>query len=173
MNDRGPFIDVDLLPAVSGLEAPTVGPHEYVLIDDDRKRCQVVSEGDLEASYVDNNIHTFKLDGVDWLTLAVDDESVNIVYTTGARTSFLLGSISLDWGKKATQYYKVNGVSYPIDDHGALLFNNTNTPRLVAMRTWYLAEAKRVNDERIKIAEVVHIFAGTIGALGTARGELP
>ena len=40
---------------------------------------------------------------------------------------------------------------YPINDSGELLFDAINTPRLVAMRTWYHNEAKRVNDERLEI----------------------
>jgi hypothetical protein len=66
----------------------------------------------------------------------------------------LLGSISFGAGQRAKQYAKAHGVIYPIDKFGALLFNKTNTPRLVAMRTWYHEEAKRVNDTRLEIAEM-------------------
>lgn len=173
MPHRGPFIDADLLPSVAGLEPPSVGPREYVLVDADERVCRVISEQELDASYVDNNIHTFKLDQVDWLTLNVDKEWVRITYTTGARTELLLGAISLGPGKVPEEYYKTEGVIYPIDSKGGRLLNATNTPSLVAMRTWYLNEARRAIDERIKIAEIVHHFSQAIGALGTARGELP
>ena len=172
MPNRGPFIDVDLLPTVAGLEVPSVGPREFVLVDDDERVCRVISERELDASFVDSNIDTFKLDQVDWLTLEVDKEDVNITYSTGAKTALRLGSISLGGGKMATQYYKTKGVIYPIDDVGTLLLNGANTPNLVAVRTWYHTEARRVIDERIKIAEIVHVFGQAIGALGTAHGEL-
>ena len=55
---------------------------------------------------------------------------------------------------------------YPINDSGELLFDAINTPRLVAMRTWSSDEAKRVNDERLEIAEIVHAFANVIAELG-------
>jgi hypothetical protein len=175
MPNRGPFIDVDLLPSVAGLEVPSVGPREYVLVDDDERVCRVISEKELDASYVDHHIDTFKLDQVDWLTLNVDQEMVKIKYTTGAKTELLLGAISLGPGKVPEEYYKTKGVIYPLDPGrpGDLLLNASTTPALVAMRTWYLNEARRAIEERIKIAEVVHIFAGTVGALGNARGELP
>jgi len=160
------FVDSDLLPSVPGLDPPTVQPHTYMLLDDDEKVCRVISEDELEESYVDNNIDTFKLQGVDWLTLDVDKESVDIKYFGGAKTSVLLGSISFGAGKRADQYAKKDGVIYPIDDFGTLLLSATNTPRLVAMRTWYHKEAKRVNDQRIEIAEMVHQFAHAIGHLG-------
>jgi len=172
MSTRVTFIDSDLLPSVAGLEPPTVESHTYVLLDDDEKLCRIISEDELEESYVDNNIDTFQLQGVDWLTLDVDKEDVNIVYFGGARTSLLLGSISFGAGRRAEQYAQSKGVIYPIDNSGALLLNGTNTPRLVAMRTWYHKEAKRVNDERIEIAEVVHIFGQAIGHLGTGAGHL-
>lgn len=172
MSTRVTFIDSDLLPSVPGLELPTVESHTYMLLDDDEKVCRVISEGELEESYVDNNIHTFRLQVVDWLTLDVDKKDVNIVYFSGARTSLLLGSIAFGAGRRAEQYAKVKGVIYPIDDSGALLLNATNTPRLVAMRTWYHKEAKRVNDERIQIAEMVHRFGQAISHLGNHASHL-
>jgi hypothetical protein len=175
MPNRGPFIDVELLPSVAGLEVPSVGPREYVLVDNDQQACRVISERELDASYVDNNIKTFKLDQVDWLTLAVDKEWVTIQYTNGATTKLLLGAISLGAGRMPDEYYKTNGIIYPLNPAkpGDLLLNATTTPSLAAIRKWYLDEARRVNDERIKYAEVVHIFTKTIGSLGNARGELP
>lgn len=172
MSTRVSFIDSDLLPSVSGLELPTVELHTYPLVDDDDKVCRIISEDELEESYVDNNIDTFRLEAVDWLTLDVDREYVEIVYFGGARTSLLLGSISFSVGTTAEQYAKSNGVIYPINSFGGLLLDATNTPRLVAMRTWYHREAKRVNDQRIEIAEVVHSFAGIIGHLGNTVGHL-
>lgn len=169
---RGPFIDVGLLPPVAGLEVPTVGPHEYVLVDGDERVCRVIGDRELDASYVDNNIETFKLDGVDWLTLDVDKEAIKIVYFNGSAASFPLGWVSLEAGRTADQYYKTKGVIYPIDNAGALLLNATNTPNLVRIRRWYHKEARRVNDQRIQIAEVVHAFAEAIGALGNAGSEL-
>jgi hypothetical protein len=173
MTTRVTLIDADLLPPVPpDLELPTVESHTYVLLDDDEKVCRIISEDELEESYVDNNIDTFRLRAVNWLTLEVDKETVDIVYLNRAKASLLLGSIALTPGKRADQYAKKDGVIYPIDEFGALLFNATNTPRLVAMRTWYHKEAKRVNDQRIEIAEVVHKFSQMIGVLGNTAGHL-
>jgi len=165
---RVQLINADLLPPVAGLDEPTVESHTYTLVDDDRQECRVISEDELEEAYVDNDIDTFKLRNVNWLTLDVDKQYVDITYSSGIKASVLLGAIDFDNGQRADQYGKSHGVIYPIDDSGALLLNKTNTPRLVAMRTWYWNEAKRVNDERIEIAEVVHSFAEAIGALGNA-----
>jgi hypothetical protein len=171
---RGPFIDSDLLPPVPGLDPPTLEPRTYVLVDNDAKVCRVISEVELEASYVDNNIESFQLQDINLLTLDVDNHDVNITYSSGAKTSLMLGSIDFEDGRMAEQYGQSNGVIYPISDSGELLFDAINTPRLVAMRTWYHNEAKRVNDERLEIAETVHAFAHVIAELGeqAERGHL-
>ncbi len=168
MPNHRPFIDVTLLPPVSGLEAPTVGPHEHVLLDDDEKMCRVIEDGELRESYVDDNINTYHLRDLNWLTLAVDKEIVDLVYFDGRRASTRLGSISLESGQPAKQYGKKKGVIYPIDDQGNRIFDDTNTPNLTAIRRWYLSEAKRAIDRRVEIAEIVHVFAKTIGASGSA-----
>ncbi|MGB8645247.1 MAG: hypothetical protein WCF84_08410 [Anaerolineae bacterium] len=160
--------DSDLIAEVPGLKLPTVEAHTYILVDDDAKECRVISEDELEASYVDNNIHTFQLQEVNLLTLDVDNQYVTITYSSGAQTSLLLGSIDLGGGGLVEQYAKRNGVIYAIDDAGHVQLDATNTPNLVYVRKWYLGEAKRVNDERIEIAELVHDFAEAIGELGHA-----
>ena len=160
------------MPAVEGLDLPTLEPRTYYLIDDDEKVCRVIDDAEFQAAYVDNLIETFKLRNVDWLTLAVDKEYVDIVYANGCKAAILLGSIDYAPGPRAAEYTKIKGVIYPIDATGTSLLNATNTPNLVAMRTWYWEEAKRVNDERIRIAEVVHSFAQIINQLGTARDTI-
>jgi hypothetical protein len=162
-NPRPILVDGDLLPSVPGINLPTVGPHQHVLLDDDQHVCRVIDDRELTASYADNNINTFKLRKVDFLTLDCDKETVDITYFNGTRAALLLGSISLDSGRKATQYQKSNGVIYPINDAGNRLLNGTNTPRLVAMRTWYHNEARRVHAERVEIAEIVHSFTEILG----------
>lgn len=164
-------VRVQLIPMdeMDGVTLPSVSPREYVVIDHDEKVCRVVDEDEFNASYVDRNIDTFKLRGVNWLTLDVDRNIVDIDYDDGRRASFVLGAIDLSAPVRTDQYGKSGGVIYPIDDSGALRLNATDTPNLAAMRRWYLREAKRVNDERIKIAEVVHQFAQIINVLGTAH----
>jgi hypothetical protein len=151
-----------------GVKLPVLEPHTYALLDDDAQQCRVISEDELEASYVDNNIGTYQLQDVSWLTLDVDNQYVTITYSSGAQTSLLLGSIDLGRGPSADQYVKRNGIIYSIDGSGSVLLDADNTPNLVAIRNWYLAEAKRVNDERLQIAEIVHAFTEDIAGLGHA-----
>lgn len=160
--------DSEQLPDVANLDLPTVDENKYVLVDNDAKECRVIGEDEFNASYVDNNIETFQLEGLNMLTLDVDNQFVTLTYSGGIQTGLLLSSFDFDSGTKAEEYGKTNGVIYPIDASGAFLFNATNTPNLIAVRTWYHTEAKRVNDERIEIAEVVHAFASAIGGLGHA-----
>ena len=160
------------MPEVDGVDLPTIEPRTYFLIDDDEKVCRVIDDAEFQAAYVDNRIDTFKLRNVDWLTLAVDKEHVDIVYEDGRKAALLLGSIDYAPGRRADEYTKIRGVIYPIDVTGTSLLNATNTPNLVAMRTWYWEEAKRVNDQRIEIAEVVHSFAQIVNQLGTARDTI-
>ena len=164
-------VRVQLIPMdeMEGVTLPSVSSREYVVIDHDDRVCRVVDEDEFNAAYVDRNIDTFKLRGVNWLTLDVDKNVVDIDYDDGRRASFVLGAIDLSAPVRADQYGKRGGVIYPIDDSGALRLSATDTPNLAAMRRWYLNEAKRVNDERIRIAEVVHQFAQIINVLGTGH----
>lgn len=168
MPNHRPFIDVTLLPAVPGLEAPTVGPHEHVLLDDDEQVCRVIDDRDLEESYVDDNINTFRLRDLNWLVPEVDKEILDLVYVDGRRASMRLGSISLEPSRMAEQYGKKSGVIYAIDRQGNRIFDRSNTPNLAFIRRWYLTEVKKLIDTRVEIAEVTHAFASTIGALGNA-----
>lgn len=164
----------DVLPPVSGLDPPIVEEHKYTLVDDDAKVCRILGEDEFNEAYVDNNIQTFQLQGVDLLTLDVDNQFVTFTYASGNQTSLLLGSIDYGAGPMAEEYGKTNGVIYPIDAAGTLLLNNTNTPNLVAIRTWYYNEAKRLNDDRLEMAEIVHAFAFIIkGGANFNYGDLP
>jgi hypothetical protein len=162
------ILDPDSPLIAEGVNLPVVEPRTYVLLDDDAQECRVIPEDELEESYVDNNIQTYQLQDVNWLTLDVDNQYVTITYSSGVQTSLLLGSIDLGEGRSAEQYVKRNGIIYPIDESGSVLLDANNTPNLVAIRNWYLAEAKRINDERLEIAEVVHAFAENIASLGHA-----
>ena len=156
---------------VPGVNLPVTDPRSYVLVDNDAQTCRVISDADLRASYVDNNMDTFRLQDIDWLTLDVDNQYVSIKYTTGAATALQLGSIDFGAPVRTDQYGQSDGIIYPIDSSGKLALNATNTPNLTAIRTWYEGEAKRVNDERLQIAEVVHSFAEIIGSLGNAADQ--
>jgi hypothetical protein len=159
---RGPFLVVDPDLVAQGHNLPAE-LNTYVLIDNDAKVCRVIKQDEFDASFVENNIQTFQLQDVNLLTLDVDNHNVTLSYASGAQAVLLLGSISLSGGGMAGQYGQSNGIIYPIDDGGAALLDATNTPHLVRIRTWYLNEAQRVNDQRIEIAEVVHDFADIIG----------
>jgi len=169
---RGNFLIVDsdseLIAELPDLNLPSLEAHTYPLLDDDLKECRIITEDELEASYVDNNIDVFQLQEIDWLTLDVDNQYVTITYDGGDQTSVLLGSIEYGGGGRVEQYAKRNNIIYPIDASGHLKFDATNTPQLVAIRTWYYNEAKRVNDEHLEIAEMVHAFSEAIGELGHA-----
>ncbi|HET8670241.1 MAG TPA: hypothetical protein VFM05_06305 [Candidatus Saccharimonadales bacterium] len=151
--------DSDLLTEVPGLDLPSLEPHTYVLVDDDARECRIISEDELEESYVDNNIETFVLEDVNAFALdLIDSEYLRITYNTGAQISLLLGSVDFHGGARVDQYAKRNDIIYPIDDSGHLKLNATNTPNLVNVRKWYLEEARRVNDEHLEIADLVHRF---------------
>jgi hypothetical protein len=168
---RGPFLVVDPDLVAEGHNLPAE-LNTYVLIDNDAKVCRVIKQDEFDASFVDNNIQTYQLQDVNWLTLDVDNHNVTLTYTSGAQAVLLLGSIDLNGsGTTAAQYGQSNGIIYPIDDGGAALLDATNTPNLVRIRTWYLNEAQRVNDQRIQMAEVVHAFSENIAGLSGAGGD--
>ena len=155
---------------IPGLVLPSVDPGSNVLIDDDAKVCRVITDDERDAASIDRNIDTFQLQDINLLTLDVDNHNVTITYKNGASITLLLGSIEYAAPVRASQYGQRNGLIYPIDANGNPLLNATDTPNLVAIRTWYFNEAKRVNDERIEIAETVHAFTDAIGNLSGAAG---
>ncbi len=156
------------LGSIPGLDLPTVDPGSNALFDNDAKVCRIISDDELHAAYVDDNIDTFQLQNVNLLTLDVDNQFVTLTYANGAGIDMLLGWIDYAAPPRTTQYGQTAGIIYPIDANGNPLLNATNTPNLVAIRKWYAAEARRVNDQRVEIAEVVHSFAEIIGTLGNA-----
>ena len=98
------------------------------------------------------------------------------LHTTGIIVKDAIDHIVLLDGLPAELIHRIDGVRLyaPNLRHVDLAapgyyFLATDTPNLAAMRRWYLAEAKRVNDERIKIAEVVHTFAKVINVLATGH----
>ena len=147
---------------IPDLELPETESRNYALVDNDAKACRVISDVDLDASYVDNNIDTYRLLDIDWLTIDVDNQYVSIKYINGATTALQLGSIDFGAPVRTDQYGQSDGIIYPINSSGQPALNATNTPHLATIRTWYHKEAKRVNDERLQLAEVVHSFAQII-----------
>ena len=133
----------------------------------------MLSEDELRAAYVDSNIDTFQLlQDVSWLTLDVDNQYVNVKYTNGASTTLLLGSIDYGASVRTEQYGQSSGIIYPIDADGNLVLNATNTPSLKAMRVWYNSEAKRINDQRLQIAEIVASIVPS-SPLPSTQGHCP
>ena len=157
--------DPEILADVPGLVLPSTEPRSYTLVDNDAKVCRSISDDELQATYVDNNIDTYQLLDVNLLTLDVDNQYVTLNYTNGANTALLLGSIDYGAPVRTEEYGQSNGIIYPIDSDGNLLLNATNTPNLAAIRVWYYNEAKRINDQRLQIAEIVHSFAQNISDL--------
>ncbi len=153
---------------ISGQTLPSVDPGSNVLIDDDARVCRVITDDERDAASIDRNIDTFQLQDINLLTLDVDNHNVTITYTGGASITILLGSIDYAAPVRAAQYGQRNGLIFPIDADGNPLLNATDTPNLVAIRTWYFNEAKRVNDQRLEIAETVHAFADAINNLSSA-----
>jgi hypothetical protein len=131
----------------------------------------VLSEDELRAVYVDSIIDTFQLQDVSWLTLDVDNQYVNVKYTNGASTTLLLGSIYYGAPVHTEQYGQSSGIIYPIDADGNLVLNATN-PNLRAMRVWYNSEAKRINDQRLQIAEIVASIVPS-SPLPSTQGHCP
>ena len=132
----------------------------------------MLSEDELRAAYIDSNIDTFQLQDVSWLTLEVDNQYVNVKYTNGASTTLLLGSIYYGAPVRTEQYGQSSGIIYPIDADGNLVLNATNTPNIKAMRVCYNSEAKRINYQRLQIAEIVASIVPS-SPLPSTQGHCP
>jgi hypothetical protein len=163
-------LDQDLLNGKGKLPSD---PHKYVLIDDDAKQCSLIDDDELDASYVDRHVDHYQLDGIETWPQVPNPDNHNVIlsYKNGTQTSVSVGSISLDNGMVPDQYYKSQGVIYPIGQSGAVLLNATNTPNLSYIRQhyWDLAAKKTSND--VFMASIVATFAGDVAALAHA-GEM-
>jgi hypothetical protein len=159
--------DPDLV--AQGVNLPEVDSRSYVLVDNDAGNCTRISDDDLAATFVDNHIASFQLLGIDWLTLDVDNQTLSITYESGATAQVPLGSIGDSMPGPSEVYGRSNGIIYPIDDNGNVILNGSTTPNLLKIRAWYHDEAKRVNDQRIQIAEVVHAFADILDVTANSQ----
>jgi hypothetical protein len=153
--------DPDLVS--QAVDLPEVDPGSYTLVDNDGKSCRRITDDDLAAWSVDNHIASFRLLDINWLTLDVDNQTLSLTYESGATARVVLGSIADSTPGPPPFYGQSNGIIYPIDESGNLLLNGSTTPNLVAIRAWYHGEAKRVNDQRLQVAEVAHAFTDIIG----------
>jgi hypothetical protein len=160
----------------SGVNLPEVDPGSYVLVDNDAKVCRTITDDDLAVASVDNNIATFRLLDINWLTLDIDNQTLSITYTDGRTANVVLGSINYNSAPVRSQEFgQTDGVIYPIDEEGNPLLDLSNTPNLAAIHVWYWREAKRVNDEHLQMAELVHAFTEDIAHLAEtshAVGEI-
>lgn len=155
------MFDPNVRPAV-------VDPNTYQLLDDDAKQCSIIGDDDLNAAYVDRNIASYRLDGIEtWPQVPnPDNHNVIITYQSGAQATVSIGSIGLDPGPAPDQYYKTGGIIYPIDQSGASLFNATTTPNLAYIRNQYWNMALKQSETNVMLAEIVATFASAISALG-------
>ena len=152
------------------VQLPVVQPNTYQLLDDDAKQCSIIGDDDLNAAYVDKNIASYRLDGIEtWPQVPnPDNHNVIITYQNGIQATISIGSIGLDPGPAPDQYYKTGSIIYPIDQSGASLFNATNTPNLTYMRNQYWDMARKQTETNVMFAEIVATFSSAIGALGHA-----
>jgi len=150
----------------SKIDLPAVDGGNYVLIDNDAKLCRLITDDDIAQASVDNNIATFRLLDVNWLTLDIEDQTLSITYTDGRTANVILGSINYNSAPARSQEFgQSEGIIYPIDDDGGPLLDLSNTPNLAGIHIWYWQEAKRINDERLQMAEIVHAFSEDIAHL--------
>jgi hypothetical protein len=156
--------------AAQGVEVPSVEPNKYVLLDDDAQQCSVIGDDELYASYVDRNINTYRLDGIEsWPEVPnPDHHNVILKYEDGNEISISIGSISLDPGETPAQYWKTKGIIYPIDSSGAALLDATNTPNLSYIRNKYWDMAREKVKTDLFFAEIVATFASDVAGLGHA-----
>jgi hypothetical protein len=165
------FVNIDdLKDQVANPDPPTVDRRTYVLLDDDAKQCSIIGDDELNASFVDRNIDTYKLDGIETWPQVPNPDKHNVILTYKDRhqTSVLIGSISLDNGPAPDQYYKSGGTIYPIDKSGASLLDATNTPNLSYIRNKYWDMARQKVQTDLMFAQIVATFAGAVSALGHA-----
>lgn len=172
---RGPFISQDELdrlghPVPEGMELPTVEAHDYVIDDEDSQSCYRISEHDLAPMFIDNPVEATPVQPDVW-TLETDNEYVTFTYDNGAQYQVRLGDIDLAGGSDPERLVKYNGLVYPMSGNQVLL-DPHNTPRLAHMREWILEQTRERAAERLKMAELVSVFAQQIGRLGSTAGRV-
>jgi predicted dehydrogenase len=150
-----------------------VEPNQYVLLDDDAKTCRIIGDDEFNASYVEQNIKSYVLDGIEtWPAVPnPDNHNVILTYTSGSTNSIALNSISLDPGPAPAQYYKTGGIIIPIDETGNALFDATNTPNLTYIRNQYWDMARRLVENNLFMAEMVATFASAVAGGGNQNAS--
>jgi hypothetical protein len=145
-------------------------PSQYVILDNDDNTCRVIEQAELFGSYVDGNIATYQLDGIETWPQVPNPDLHNVIldYQNGNKVTISVGSISLDPGPGPAHYLKSGGVIYPIDDSGAALLDATNTPNLSFIRNQYWDMARKQVETNLFYAEIVANFANDVSGLAHA-----
>ncbi len=167
----GPFVSQDELdrlghPLPEGMNVPSVETPEYVVDDNDSQSCYGISQHDLAPMYIDNPTAASPVQPDVW-TLETDNEWVTLTYQSGAQYAVRLGDIDLSGGSDPDTLVKHNGLVYPMSG-GQVQLNPHTTPRLSHMRAWILEQTAQRAEERLKMAELVAIFAQQVANLGSA-----
>jgi hypothetical protein len=173
-NTPGPvhvrFLVIDPALADQRVNLPPVEPNTYILVDNDAQNCRVIQEDEFDASFVEKNIKTYQLDGIESWPAVPDPDKHNVIltYENGIEATLSVGSISLDAGGTPDQYAKSAGIIYPIDQSGGVLLDATNTPNLSYIRQHYWDLARQQTETNLMFAEMVNSFAKDVSALGNA-----
>ncbi len=167
------IIDIQELldSADPSIELPTIirEPSEFTLEDHDELASRIVGKEELMLSHVDSNIKSIAPLQADPWTLSresIDSQEIKITYFDGRKASIRLGEISKNRGRHTSNYIKINGISFPLDDNGALLMNGENTPVLSNLRFTFHAALRTESTKRLEVISIAAAFGAIIGRNG-------
>ena len=170
------LIDVTILSKRQRKEFDGILPvgerHQITIIDHDARQCRFISEDELSWLFVDNNIERMEpIEQALFLTpkSPIDTKNLILHYAHGASLIIKLGDISLDGNFSAPEYCKINGIIFPMDRHGALMLDATNTPRLAGIRRDLLLQVNELTAEAMDLLTIGHIIGGILGKYSSGR----
>lgn len=179
----GPFATSDnyKLPDTPNLTLPTKSDpdKEMVVVDDlGARNMQRMERGAVRksADYVDNAVVSVGVSKMEFWTATVQEFDFRFADGAHPPLKVLVDEFDPTAYQPASRYTRLGGVIFPINDQGAVAFDEENTPRMARGALGKLTTAQQVRAQRRQMAVTVFQFQMilaqlALAAIGTPEGK--
>jgi RHS repeat-associated protein len=133
-------------------------------LDEGQTELSTIDAVHSSTQYVDNGAVSVgaEIDNLAYLRI----KTLRFRYPNKPDVQIPISAINFTSGGMALDFFKYQGVIYPVSPNGEVAFNQINTPNLVAGARMKLGDRLTVLAQREQIAWTVYAFAGAISQLG-------
>ncbi|GHO82382.1 SpvB/TcaC N-terminal domain-containing protein [Dictyobacter formicarum] len=158
-----------------GVRLPTVSEKNQLPVivnnlDENRTELSTMDAVRSSTEYVDNGLSSVgaEIDNIAYLHIT----ALRYKYKTKADALIPISAINFESRGTASEFFKLNGVIYPVSANGEVAFNEINTPNIVAGARMKQSDRAKVLAEREQIGWTVYAFAKVIRFLGNYAASM-